>query len=62
MAKNFFLRQIFKNISKITIVNGGKERIDSIHNIIKAIDIEKINDLILLAEIPECNFEGKKLF
>ena len=25
-------------------------------------DIEKIKDLIILAEIPECNFEGKKLF
>jgi 2-C-methyl-D-erythritol 4-phosphate cytidylyltransferase len=33
-----------ENISKITIVNGGKERIDSIHNVIKAIDVEKIKD------------------
>ena len=32
------------NVSKITLVNGGKERIDSIHNVIESIDIEKIND------------------
>lgn len=33
-----------KNISKITLVNGGKERIDSIHNVIESIDVNKIND------------------
>ena len=32
------------NMSKITLVNGGTERIDSIHNVIQAIDVEKIND------------------
>lgn len=32
------------NISKITLVNGGKERIDSIHNVIKSIDVTEIND------------------
>ena len=31
-------------ISKITIVNGGSERIDSIHNVIKAIEVNEIND------------------
>ena len=33
-----------ENISKITIVNGGIERIDSIHNVIEAIDENNIND------------------
>lgn len=33
-----------ENISKITIVNGGNERIDSIHNVIEAIDENNIND------------------
>lgn len=33
-----------KDIRKITIVNGGSERIDSIHNVIKAIEIEEVND------------------
>lgn len=33
-----------ENNSKITLVNGGKERIDSIHNVIEAIDINEIND------------------
>lgn len=33
-----------ENISKIIIVNGGTERIDSIHNVIKAIDENNIND------------------
>lgn len=33
-----------KVISKITIVPGGNERIDSIHNIIEAIDVDKIDD------------------
>ena len=32
------------DISKITLVNGGKERIDSIHNVIKAIDANTIGD------------------
>lgn len=43
---NTLLEKYFdsENISKIIIVNGGTERIDSIHNVIKAIDINKIND------------------
>lgn len=31
-------------ISKITLTNGGKERIDSIHNVIKSIEMKEIND------------------
>ena len=30
--------------SRITLVNGGNERIDSIHNVIKVIESEQIND------------------
>lgn len=41
LLENYFNKQI---ISKITIVNGGNERIDSIHNVIEAIDEDKIND------------------
>lgn len=41
ILKNHFDDNI---LSKITLVPGGKERIDSIHNIIEAIDVEKIND------------------
>lgn len=33
-----------EKISKITLVNGGNERIDSIHNVIEAIDEDKITD------------------
>lgn len=33
-----------KNISKITLVSGGNERIDSIHNVITTIDKNNIND------------------
>jgi len=33
-----------ETISKITLVNGGSERIDSIHNVIKAIEVNEIND------------------
>ncbi len=33
-----------ESISKITLVNGGNERIDSIHNVIKSIEVNKIND------------------
>ena len=33
-----------KIISKITLVNGGNERIDSIHNVIKSIEVNEIND------------------
>ena len=33
-----------KDISKITLVNGGKERIDSIHNVIKSIESKEITD------------------
>lgn len=32
------------DISKIKLVPGGNERIDSIHNVVKAININKIND------------------
>ncbi|WP_298500622.1 2-C-methyl-D-erythritol 4-phosphate cytidylyltransferase [uncultured Methanobrevibacter sp.] len=32
------------DISKITLVNGGAERIDSIHNVIKSIKVREIND------------------
>ena len=32
------------DISKITLVNGGKERIDSIHNVIEAIDMETVTN------------------
>ena len=39
------LEKYFKDsASKITIVNGGDERIDSIHNVIEAIDESSIND------------------
>ena len=42
---NDLLEKYFKgNIAKITIVNGGDERIDSIHNVIEAIDESSIND------------------
>lgn len=33
-----------EDISKITLINGGKERIDSIHNVIKSIEMNEIND------------------
>ena len=33
-----------EEISKITIINGGKERIDSIHNVIKSIELKEITD------------------
>ena len=33
-----------EDISKITLVNGGKERIDSIHNVIKSIELKEITD------------------
>lgn len=39
------LEKYFKDkLSKITLVNGGDERIDSIHNVIKAIDESSVND------------------
>ena len=31
-------------ISKITLVNGGNERIDSIHNVIKSIEVNELNE------------------
>ena len=38
------------NITKITLVSGGKERIDSIHNVITTIDINNVNndDIIVI--------------
>lgn len=33
-----------EDVSKITLTNGGVERIDSIHNVIKSIKMKKIND------------------
>ncbi len=43
---NNILKKYFdsKIISKITLVDGGVERIDSIHNVIKSIESNKIND------------------
>lgn len=43
---NLLLKKHFNNkiISKITLVNGGTERIDSIHNVIKSIEVNEIND------------------
>ena len=38
------LRKYIKNHDKIQLVTGGKERIDSIHNVIKKMDYETIND------------------
>lgn len=38
------LRKYIKNHEKIQLVIGGKERIDSIHNVIKKIDYETINN------------------
>lgn len=38
------LREYIKNHDKIQLVTGGKERIDSIHNVIKKMDYETIND------------------
>lgn len=33
-----------KDISKITLTHGGAERIDSIHNVVKSIELKEIND------------------
>lgn len=43
---NSLLEKFFNTeaISKITLVNGGDERIDSIHNVIKFIELKEIND------------------
>lgn len=41
LLDKYFNREI---ISKITLVNGGNERIDSIHNVIKSIEVNEIND------------------
>ena len=40
LLKNYFQEEI----PKITLVEGGNERIDSIHNVIKSININEIND------------------
>ena len=43
---NSILEKYFNtnDISNITLINGGKERIDSIHNVIKSIELKEIND------------------
>ncbi|MEE0935227.1 MAG: IspD/TarI family cytidylyltransferase [Methanobrevibacter sp.] len=43
---NSILKKYFnpKDISNITLINGGKERIDSIHNVIESIKKNNIND------------------
>ena len=43
---NSILKKYFSSeeISNITLINGGKERIDSIHNVIKSIEKNDIND------------------
>lgn len=44
------LKKHIPEYKQITLINGGKERIDSIHNVIKSIDESKINneDIILV--------------
>ena len=41
IMKKYFNKE---DISIITLINGGKERIDSIHNVIKSIEMKEIND------------------
>ncbi len=43
---NSIMEKFFNSndISNITLINGGKERIDSIHNVIKSIEKKDIND------------------
>ena len=38
------LKKHINNYEKIELIEGGKERIDSIHNVIKSIDETKVND------------------
>ena len=38
------LEEHIENLEQIELVNGGKERIDSIHNVIKTIEKNKVNE------------------